>query len=154
MLNHVVNITDQYLEKFPKPERKKIGQFFTSKNTAIFMADMFKENINKDLTVLDPGAGTGILSAALIERLQSLDLNSIHLVMYENDENILPTLESNCRYLIKSSKVPLTIDLVKKNFNNSTTFGLSKFKSTYFNEHVVISDVVVVSGWTLTCVTK
>ena len=49
MLNHVVNITDQYLEKFPKPERKNIGQFFTSKNTAIFMADMFKENINKDL---------------------------------------------------------------------------------------------------------
>ena len=81
MLNHIINITDQYLEKFPKNERKKIGQFFTSKNTAIFMANMFKKDINKDLTILDPGAGTGILSAALIERLQSLDLNSIHLVM-------------------------------------------------------------------------
>ena len=129
MLNHVVNITDQYLEKFPKPERKNIGQFFTSKNTAVFMADMFKENINKDLTVLDPGAGTGILSAALIERLQSLDLNSIHLVMYENDENILPILESNCRYLIKSSKVPLTIDLVKKNFILDNEFENSLFNS-------------------------
>ena len=30
MLNHIVNITDQYLEEFPKTERKKIGQFFTS----------------------------------------------------------------------------------------------------------------------------
>ena len=116
MLDYIVDITDKYLENFPKTERKKIGQFFTSKNTAIFMANMFKENINKDLTILDPGAGTGILSAALIERLQSLNLNSIHLVMYENDENILPTLESNCRYLIKSSKIPLTIDLVRKNF--------------------------------------
>ena len=129
MLNHVVNITDQYLEKFPKPERKNIGQFFTSKNTAVFMADMFNENINKDLTILDPGAGTGILSAALIERLQSFDLNSIHLVMYENDENILPALESNCRYLIKSSKIPLTIDLVKKNFILDNEFENSLLNS-------------------------
>ena len=116
MLNHVINTTNQYLEEFPKTERKKIGQFFTSKNTAIFMANMFKEDIDKDLTILDPGAGTGILSAALIERLQSLDLNSIHLVLYENDNNIIPTLEANCKYLINSSKIPLTINLVKKNF--------------------------------------
>ena len=46
MLNHIVNITDQYLEEFPKTERKKIGQFFTSKDTAIFMAEMFNKNIN------------------------------------------------------------------------------------------------------------
>lgn len=31
MLNHVINITNQYLEEFSKTERKKIGQFFTSK---------------------------------------------------------------------------------------------------------------------------
>lgn len=130
MLNHIINSTDQYLEKFPKTERKKIGQFFTSKNTSIFMANMFKENINKDLTILDPGAGTGILSAALIERLQSLDLNSIQLILYENDKNIIPTLESNCNYLIKSSKIPLTIDLVRKNFILDNEFENSLLNTT------------------------
>ncbi|WP_298500853.1 Eco57I restriction-modification methylase domain-containing protein [uncultured Methanobrevibacter sp.] len=129
MLNQIVNSTDQYLEKFPKHERKKIGQFFTYKNTAIFMTKMFKGTINKDLRILDPGAGTGILSGALIDRLQDYDLNSIHLVMYENDENILPTLESNCKYLIESSKIPLTIDLVKKNFILDNEFENSLFDS-------------------------
>lgn len=129
MLNHIINITDQYLEEFPKSKRKKIGQFFTSKNTATFMANMFKDDITNDLHVLDPGAGTGILSAALIEKLQDFDLNSINLVMYENDENILPILESNCKYLIESSKIPLTIDLVKKNFILDNEFENSLFDS-------------------------
>ena len=116
MLNHIIDSTNQYLDNFPKSQRKKIGQFFTSKNSAIFMANLFRDDINKDLRILDPGAGTGILSAALIEKLQSFDLNSIHLVMYENDENILPILDSNCKYLIESSQIPLTIDLIKENF--------------------------------------
>lgn len=140
MLNHFINTTDQYLDKFPKSERKKIGQFFTSKNTAIFMADMFKEeNLNKDISILDPGAGTGILSASLIDKLQNLDLNSIHLVMYEDDENIFPVLESNCNYLIESSKVPLTIDLVNKNFILDNEFGNSLFKSNN-NFDLIISN--------------
>jgi len=122
MLNYIVDITDDYLKKFPKNDRKKIGQFFTSKNTAVFMANMFSGNINKDLHILDPGAGTGILSAALLDKLKDYDLNSIHLVMYENDENILPTLESNCSYLIESCDIPLTIDLVKMNFISDNEF--------------------------------
>lgn len=95
------------------------------------MVNMFKEDITKDLTILDPDDGTGILSAALIERLQSLDLNSIHLVLYENDKNIIPTLETNCKYLINSSKIPLTINLVKKNFILENEFENSLFDSNH-----------------------
>lgn len=129
MLNYIIKSTDQYLETIPKSKRKKIGQFFTSKNAAIFMADLFKENSDGNLCILDPGAGTGILSAALIDKLQSYDLNSIHLVLYENDETILPVLESNCKYLIESSEIPLTIDLVKENFILNNEFENSLLDS-------------------------
>lgn len=126
MLNHVVNVTERYMERIPKSDRKKIGQFFTSKNTAVFMAEMFKENGSRNLDILDPGAGTGILSAALIERLQSSDLDSIHLVAYENDERIIHTLKSNCSYLIESSEIPLTVEVVKKNFILDNDFDASE----------------------------
>jgi adenine-specific DNA-methyltransferase len=47
-----------------KPE----GQFFTPKQVSIFMAELF--DINRDkITLLDPGAGIGILSAAFCEKL-------------------------------------------------------------------------------------
>jgi adenine-specific DNA-methyltransferase len=47
-----------------KPE----GQFFTPKQVSIFMAELF--DINRDkITLLDPGTGIGILSAAFCEKL-------------------------------------------------------------------------------------
>ena len=71
----------------PKSQRKKYGQFFTSKETAVFMAELFDIPVAKaELHILDAGAGSGILSVALIERLQAMtQLQSIHLVCYEND---------------------------------------------------------------------
>ena len=57
----------------PKKQRKAYGQFFTSKETARFMAGLFSMPANKtEISILDPGAGSGILSASLIERLQSV----------------------------------------------------------------------------------
>lgn len=41
MLDWIVNRTNEYIAKMPKSERKKYGQFFTSKETAIYMADLF-----------------------------------------------------------------------------------------------------------------
>lgn len=72
MLDYVLSRTVAFLEEIPKTARKKKGQFFTSKETAIFMASLFDfSNIGDHVDILDPGTGTGILSAALIDRLIS-----------------------------------------------------------------------------------
>ena len=70
LLDRVYKSTQEYIEQMPKEQRKKYGQFFTSKEIAVFMSGLFiiPENKTK-LTILDPGTGSGILSAALIERL-------------------------------------------------------------------------------------
>ena len=74
MLEKIIEHTNKYIESMPKKERKKYGQFLTSMKTARFMAEMY--NIPNDLkrvSVLDAGAGSGILSCAFIERLEIID---------------------------------------------------------------------------------
>ncbi|MFR5052163.1 MAG: DNA methyltransferase, partial [Ruminococcus bicirculans (ex Wegman et al. 2014)] len=91
LLDRVVESTTEYIETMPKTLRKKYGQFFTSKETAVFMAGLF--NILEgciEISVLDPGAGSGILSIALLERLDTLSVKKVNLVCYENDDKIIP----------------------------------------------------------------
>ena len=97
MLEKIVELTEEYIEAMPKQERKKYGQFFTSAETARYMAQMFDIPESKDeLSILDAGAGSGILTCALIERLIEMDtINHIRITCYENDENVLPILEQN-----------------------------------------------------------
>jgi adenine-specific DNA-methyltransferase len=78
----------------PKAERKKIGQFFTPISIAEYMAGLSKA-CNETVRVLDPGAGSGILSAAIVDGLISKRVSGINLDVYENDAEILPLLKSN-----------------------------------------------------------
>ena len=77
MLEKIIELTNEYIESMPKKERKKYGQFFTSMETARFMAGLynFGEKTGK-VSVLDAGAGSGILSCAFIERVETIDSKS------------------------------------------------------------------------------
>ena len=61
MLEKIIEKTSQYIDNMPKKERKKYGQFFTSMETARYMAGMFVIPQKKTITILDAGAGSGIL---------------------------------------------------------------------------------------------
>ena len=41
LISKIVSSTDKYIADMPKKSRKKIGQFFTSKESALFMASLF-----------------------------------------------------------------------------------------------------------------
>ena len=72
MIDYAFQTTAKYIDRMPKSLRKKYGQFFTSPETAAFMAGLFTIPHQNVISVLDPGAGSGILSVALIERLQNV----------------------------------------------------------------------------------
>ena len=108
MIDHAYVLTTEYINQMPKAQRKQYGQFFTSKETAAFMAELFAiPEDRSSLSVLDPGAGSGILSIALLERLESVKtIDRVEFVCYENDPNIIELLRSNmdwaCRQSTKS----------------------------------------------------
>ncbi len=106
MLDCIIERTNKYIDDMPKKERKKYGQFFTSKETARFMAGLYTipENLFK-VRILDAGAGSGILSCALLERLERMAfVQTIELTCYENDDNILGLLRENLHTYQANSK--------------------------------------------------
>ncbi|MFI3244460.1 MAG: Eco57I restriction-modification methylase domain-containing protein [Akkermansia sp.] len=118
IIHTVCESTEGFINAIPKTQRKKYGQFFTSKETAEFMASMFSIDCrNKHLSILDAGAGSGILSAALVARIQSLpQITSISLTCYETDDIILPLLEQNLRLIQEHSDIPVDFKLLNENY--------------------------------------
>ena len=97
MLREVIESTTAFVETMPKAQRKAYGQFFTTELTARFMSELFIIDLNlPTIRILDAGAGTGVLSAAIVERIFNMGYNgNISLVCYENDEKVLPVLRQN-----------------------------------------------------------
>lgn len=118
MIDYIYDETTKYIDNMPKSKRKKYGQFFTSKETAVFMAEMFSIPKGCDsLSILDPGAGSGILSVALLERLETVEeINSIELVCYENDPNIIELLHSNLSWTCKQTTKNVSYRIVAENY--------------------------------------
>lgn len=118
MLDTIISRTAEFLEEMPKTKRKKKGQFFTSKETAVFMAGLFDlSDIPRNLEILDPGAGTAILSAALIDRITGeTAIQSIHLTCYENDPDVLPILQENLEYIKDNSAIKFEYTLIDDDY--------------------------------------
>lgn len=118
MLDFAVMATTEYIDHMPKSQRKKYGQFFTSKETAIFMAGLFEIPTGCEaLSILDPGAGSGILSIALLERLQSFSaIKEIRLVCYENDPNIMELLRTNLETACSYSQQKISYKIISDNY--------------------------------------
>ena len=68
MLAMAVRNTRKLIRERSAADNVRLGRFFTKRETAAKMASMFTFLETKPLMeILDPGAGTGILSAALLE---------------------------------------------------------------------------------------
>ena len=117
-LDFAVKNTAEFIDAMPKSLRKGYGQFFTSQETAEFMSGMFNiDNCNSHLSILDPGAGSGILSIALIERLeQSQNVQEIDLTCYETDVSVIKILKSNLEYVKNNSKIKINYTIQNQNY--------------------------------------
>ncbi len=118
MLEKIIEVTRQYIDNMPKKERKKYGQFFTSMETARFMAGLYNISENMDtVKVLDAGAGSGILACAFVERLETLDfVKEVELTCFESDSNVLPLLQNNLAFCKEHSSKNVTITILTDNY--------------------------------------
>jgi adenine-specific DNA-methyltransferase len=129
MLDKIIENTKTYISNISKEKRKKYGQFFTSKETAKYMASLFDLTDSKPtISILDPGSGTGILSCAFIDRLQSISsIEVISLTCYENDPNVLPLLKENLEHIASTSKIHVDIELIEDNYILSQNDSYNSF---------------------------
>jgi adenine-specific DNA-methyltransferase len=79
------------------------GQYFTPLSIANFMAAMAPA-VGPAVKILDPGAGIGILSAALIDKLLKDDPPpyKISVTAYEIDQSLHPYLEATMKLCQKA----------------------------------------------------
>ncbi len=75
--------------------RARLGQYMTPAPIALFMASLFSD-VSGDLRVLDPGAGVGSLTAALVDRCvrEASRTRSAALHCYEIDPTLTDYLET------------------------------------------------------------
>ena len=117
MLKLICDKTNDFIRQMPKEMRKKYGQFFTSLETARFMASLFSIPTKKNnFLILDAGAGSGILSIALLERMAIETSYDLHLTCYENDNNIYPLLLSNLELAQKQIGSRFSFEIRRDNY--------------------------------------
>ena len=107
MLSLACRNTSKLIRGKSKSDNVRLGRLFTKKDTARRMADMLNIPKNKSaITVLDPGAGTGILSAAVIEKIcrEAPACRQIFLTCYETDDDFVPVLEDNLERIRKKCR--------------------------------------------------
>jgi len=106
VLANTVKGTSSFVNGSSKADRKKYGQFFTAQSSAKFMASLFSIPAKDSIRILDAGAGSGILSVALVERLRNEGFSgAIRLVCYETDSSIIPLLKSNLDELASACNI-------------------------------------------------
>ena len=127
MLDYIMERTNGYIMSKPKDVRKSLGQFFTSADTARFMAGLFSIPRKETVTILDPGAGSGILSAALIEVIDSSypAIKNIELTCYETNKDIIPLLNESIAYVRRTARVKLDVKILEVDYLLSQTDDFS-----------------------------
>ena len=123
MLNLAVRNTGKLIREKSKSENVRLGRLFTKKDTARLMASMLKIDEKKTaFTVLDPGAGTGILSAAAVEEIckRAPKCKQIFLTCYEICEEYIPMLTDNLERIRKKCRhdygVKLYVTIYRENY--------------------------------------
>lgn len=102
-------------------DQRRLGQFFTPAPAADLMASLASVvELSGRVRILDPGAGSGSLTAALVARIaaERPDL-AVHVVAVEMDETVLPILSETLADCERVANV--TTELVAGDFLAGST---------------------------------
>ncbi len=144
MLSLAVRNTGKLIREKSKSENIRLGRLFTKKDTAALMAEMINitDPQKNAYTILDPGAGTGILSAAAVEHIckKASECKQIFLTCYENNPIFIPMLKDNLERIRKKCRhdydVKLFITVYEENYlteskNHYTVNFFEKIEDRY-----------------------
>lgn len=119
-----------YCEAAPMDERRELGQFFTPPAVAAFMASQFVPPAGH-VRILEPGAGTAILTASVCELLPGR-ASSAHIDIHEIHPKLATLAETTLRHTsawLASKGVTCTFAVHREDFviENSSFLAPSLF---------------------------
>lgn len=143
LVEYTERLSELYRRIYDAKIRKLKGQFFTPKQVSTFMASLFAVN-HKTICLLDPGAGTGVLTAAFCERLLN-DGKVVDLTIdaYENDPSLLPFLEKvleSCKLELEEKGCNVEYNIFEQDFILHNGAYLSKPSGKHILYDFVISN--------------
>ncbi|MCL2667413.1 MAG: class I SAM-dependent methyltransferase [Micrococcales bacterium] len=102
--------------------QSELGQFFTPAAAAALIASIPRLPERGVVRVLDPGAGSGVLSAALVERVlaERPDLR-LHVVAVECDRAVLAHLRATLDACVKAGQGRVRVEVVEADFIFAST---------------------------------
>ncbi|WP_020404863.1 BsuBI/PstI family type II restriction endonuclease [Gracilimonas tropica] len=133
---------DQYRlitsEQIDEERKSAFSQYFTPSEIARFMASLF-ENFDKDISLLDPGAGVGSLSAAFVEKVinDEVEIETLQITCYEKDEELIEVLNNSlsaCRNHLKLNNAELKTEVKNQDFIHEVAQILSKENGLFSSE--------------------
>jgi len=97
--------------------QSSLGQFFTPSGAARLIASLVHLPEVGTLSVLDPGAGTGMLSAALVERvLNERPHLTVELVAVERDPSLIPHLKATLAACEQAGNGQVRTEVIEADF--------------------------------------
>lgn len=119
MINDILFNTQLYTELQSKERRKNKGQFFTTESVAHFMAS--KASFKADqISILDPGAGNGLLAASVVKYCVENSLCRSFLITYvESDPDVLSTLKKTADLIqdyVQKNDGTICIEILSNNY--------------------------------------
>ena len=147
MLNLACRNTAKLIREQSKTENVRLGRLFTKKDTARRMAEMFDlDPDRRSYTVLDPGAGTGILSAALVEEIckKVPACRQIFLTCFETDPLFLPMLRDNLERIRKKCRHDYDVKLFSTVYaENYIVDSKHHYTVTFFDAEPDTYDLII-----------
>ena len=147
MLALAVRNTAKLVREKSKSDNIRLGRLFTKKDTARLMADMIELDAKREAyTLLVPGAGTGILAAAAIEKIcrQAPGCRQIFVTCYESDQRFIPMLEDNLERIRKKCRHDYDVRLFVTVYNeNYLTESKTHYTVTFFDEVADKFDIIL-----------
>lgn len=97
--------------------KKNYGQFFTDFHIAEYMSSLFHFVKKKECSILDCGAGNGILTVSLLNKLINNGCTLINLTLFEIDNEVIPMLKKNILNTVNRHKdISIKFTIINKNF--------------------------------------
>jgi adenine-specific DNA-methyltransferase len=108
-------------EGLSKKNKDRFAQYFTPLEVGEYMASLFEPNKKKKIKLLDPGAGTGNLTLAFINKISKWNIKptSVHVDLYEIDPNLLDQLNDTlveCKAICTDNKIGFTSNIINTDF--------------------------------------